>query len=141
MSKLFTQSSHLPCILEFYSGDNIFLQIFVTTELPSSSESLCSTPPFSYFFQQGLFKHFLNKLVVQPWIFRFTMKVQDPKRVDHKLCGFEVGYTSLKPNFSPLNSVNQPTLSPCTPSYLAALITQFHLITDHSPLTKVILHA
>jgi hypothetical protein len=98
-----------------------------------------SSNTFFSLFQTRIAQAFLNKFVPQPWLFRFTIKIQDPKYVDHKLCGSEVGHTSLKHSFSPLNLLNQPTLLPCTFPCLAALITQFLLVTDHYPFTKVIL--
>jgi hypothetical protein len=136
--KILTYLSSSP---RFYSYDDIFFRFFWCAQNCSSmSEPLCLAPLFSLF-QIRVAQAFLNKLVVQPSLFRFTMKVQDSKCADHKICGSEVGYNSLKTKFRSLDLQNQPTLPPCIPPYLAALITQFHLITDLSSLTKVILHA
>jgi hypothetical protein len=136
--KVLTYLSSSP---RFYSCDDIFFRFFCCAlNCSSPTEPLCLAPPFSLF-QIRVAQAFLNKLVVQPSLFRFTMKIQDSKCVDHKICGSEVGYSSLKTKSHSLNLQNQPTLPPCIPPYLAALITQFHLTTDLSPLTKVILHA
>jgi hypothetical protein len=140
MPPRFSLISHLPLdsiAAMIFSSDFFFC---CALNCSSPTEPLCLAPPFSLF-QIRVAQAILNKLVVQPFLFRFTMKTQDSKCLDHKICGSEVGYSSLKTKFHSLNLQNQPTLPPCIPPYLAALITQFHLTTDLSPLTKVILHA
>jgi hypothetical protein len=99
-----------------------------------------SSNTFFSLFQTRIAQALLNKFVPQPWLFRSTIKIQDPKYVYHKLCGSEVGHTSLKHNFSPLNLLNRPTLPPCTFPCLAALITQFLLVSDHYLFTKIIFY-
>jgi hypothetical protein len=133
--------TYLSSSPRFYSCGDIFFRFFwCALKCLSPTETLCLAPLFSLF-QIRVAQAFLNKLVAQPSLFRFTVEVQDPKCVDHKICDSEVGYSSLETKFHSLNLQNQPMLPPCIPPYLAALITHFHLTTDLSPLTKVILHA
>jgi hypothetical protein len=98
--KVLTYLSSSP---RFYSCGDIFFRFFwCALKYLSPTETLCLAPLFSLF-QIRVAQAFLNKLVAQPSLFRFTVEVQDPKCVDHKICDSEVGYSSLETKFCSLN--------------------------------------